>query len=89
MDWMKIDSELVIRKIAGETILIPVGKAAQISNGLISITESGELLVRKLMDGCELEDLVDCLMDEYEVDRDRAEQDVQAFVEKLRERGLL
>ncbi|MCD7734765.1 MAG: PqqD family protein [Clostridiales bacterium] len=86
---MKIDSDLVIRNIAGEVVLIPTGKAALNNPGIITLTESGELLVRKLQEGCEFDDLVDCLLVEYEVEREQAEQDVTAFLGKLKERGLL
>ncbi len=86
---MKIDSELVIRKISDEIVLIPTGKSGIRNPGIITITESGELLVRKLLEGCEFDDLVDCLTAEYEVERTQAEQDVTAFLEKLKERGLL
>ncbi|MCD8047710.1 MAG: PqqD family protein [Clostridiales bacterium] len=86
---MKIDSDLVIRNIAGEIVLIPTGKAALNNPGIITLTESGELLVRKLQEGCEFDDLVDCLLVEYEVEREQAEQDVTAFLGKLKERGLL
>lgn len=86
---MKINGELVIRHIAGETVLIPTGEAALQNSGIISLTESGELLVRKLQEGCSFDDLVDCLLSEYEVDRAQAEQDVARFLGKLKERGLL
>ncbi|MCD7805148.1 MAG: PqqD family protein [Oscillospiraceae bacterium] len=86
---MKIDNELVIRHVAGEVLLIPTGKAALDNPGIITLTESGELLVQKLQVGCEFDDLVDCLMAEYEVEREQAEQDVTKFLGKLKERGLL
>jgi len=86
---MKIDNELVIRHVAGEILLIPTGKAAMNNPGLITLTDSGELLVQKLREGCEFEDLVNCLLDEYEVEPEQAEQDVSKFLDKLRERGLL
>ncbi|MCD7755789.1 MAG: PqqD family protein [Firmicutes bacterium] len=86
---MKIDNELVIRHVAGEILLIPTGRAALNSPGIITLTESGARLVQKLREGCEAADLVDCLMAEYEVSREQAEQDVAKFLGKLEERGLL
>ncbi|MCD7801873.1 MAG: PqqD family protein [Clostridiales bacterium] len=86
---MKIKGELVIRHIAGETVLIPTGEIALQNTGVISLTESGEMPVKKLQEGCEFDDLVDCLLSEYEVDREQAEQDVARFLDKLKERGLL
>ncbi len=86
---MKVDNDLVIRHVAGETFLILTGKAALNNPGIITLTESGELLVKKLQEGCEFDDLVDCLIAEYEVDREQAEQDVTKFLGKLKERELL
>ncbi|MCD8385025.1 MAG: PqqD family protein [Clostridiales bacterium] len=86
---MKIDNDLVIRHIADEIVLVPTGKAALKNPGIITLTESGELLVKKLQEGCEPDDLVDCLTAEYEVERAQAEQDVARFLDKLKERGLL
>ncbi len=86
---MKIKTGLVIRTIAGECVAIPTGAAAAQVNGLISLTPSGELLIRKLQAGCELEDLVQALLDKYDVSREQAQTDAQAFVDKLRNVNLL
>ncbi len=43
---MKVDNDLVIRHVAGEVLLIPTGKAALNNPGIITLTESGELLVQ-------------------------------------------
>ncbi len=86
---LKVKYELVIRSIAGECVAIPVGKAASKVKGLLSLTPSGELLLRKLQQGCEYEELVECLLEEYEVEREAAEKDVTIFVEKLRAIDLL
>ncbi len=86
---MKIKNEFVIRHIADEIILIPVGEAASASNGIISLSESGELLIQKLQNECDLEELVTCLTDEYEVSREQAGTDVLKFIDQLRERSLM
>ncbi len=86
---MKLSSDLVIRHIAGEVLLIPTGKAACDNPGLITLTPSGELLVKRLLEGAEVDDLVDCLLSEYEVEQERAKADVLLFLGKLKERGLL
>ncbi len=86
---LKVKHELVIRSIAGECVAIPVGNAASKVKGLLSLTPSGELLLRKLQQGCEFEELVECLLNEYEVEREDAEKDAAAFVEKLKKIDLL
>ncbi len=86
---MKLKTDLVVRNIVGEYIAIPVGKNAASINGMISLTPSGELLIRKLQEGCEVEDLVQCLLDRYDVDRQTVQRDVELFLDKLTEQGLL
>ncbi len=85
----QLTKELVIRKIAGEYVAVPVGETAITLNGLIALTESGQLLFKKLQEGCEFEDLVQVLLDEYEVTEEQAEKDVQNFIAKMETMKLL
>ena len=41
---MRAMNEMVLREVAGEHILIPVGKTAMRVKGMISLSESGSLL---------------------------------------------
>ncbi len=86
---MKLKMDVVIRDIAGESIAIPIGKGASEVNGLISLTPSGELLIRRLQQECQPEDLVACLLERYDVEREQAEKDVALFLRKLAKCGLL
>ena len=86
---MKVNGELILREIAGENILIPVGATALRIQGMISLTESGVRLWNRLQTECTEEDLVDAVLEEYDVDRETAEADVQAFLNQLRALELL
>lgn len=86
---MKAMNEMVLREIAGEHILIPVGKTALRVKGMISLSESGCLLWQKLQEDCTENDLVDAILAEYDVDRATAEQDVKAFLDRLDSLGIL
>ena len=86
---LKIKGELVLREVAGEYILIPLGETALQLTGMISLSESGVLLWKKLQTGCALDELSAALMEEYDVDPETAEADVNAFVEHLKELKLL
>ncbi|MGN1167719.1 MAG: PqqD family protein [Lachnospiraceae bacterium] len=85
----KVSENMLLREIAGETLLIPVGEMAIKIHGMISLSESGVLLWKKLKDGCTEETLVDAILGEYEIDRETACSDVRAFLEKLRNIGIL
>ena len=80
---------MVLREIAGEHLLIPVGQTALKVHGMITLSESGLLLWNKLQEECTEEDLVNALLAEYEVDRETAEADVKAFVGQMQKVGIL
>ena len=86
---MKIKDNFILREIAGEHILIPVGEAALRVHGMVTLSESALLLYEKLQSECTEEDLVDVLTAEYEVGREEALLDVGAFLGQMRQAGIL
>ena len=81
---MKIKQGFVLRKVAENYIVVPVGEMAKKFNGVIKLNESSAFMWQKLVDGIELNDLIKAVTDEYEVDTARAEQDVKAFTDALK-----
>ncbi|MDO4943444.1 MAG: PqqD family protein [Lachnospiraceae bacterium] len=86
---MKINKEFVLREIAGDYILVPVGNTAMEFNGLITLNEVSALLWEKMQNEVSLEQLIDAVLEEYEVDRTTATQDVEEFVDRLKETKIL
>lgn len=87
---MKAIKDMVLREIAGEHILIPVGRAAERLYGFATLNDSALFLWRQLSEGERSEaQLVEALLDEYEVDRAEAEADVAAFLCKMKEASLI
>lgn len=86
---MKVTNDMILREIAGEHILIPVGETAIKVHGMISLSESGLLLWKKLQNDCTEADLLDTILSEYEIDQATAQQDVRAFLGKLNAIGIL
>ena len=80
---------MVLREIAGESLLIPVGQTALKIHGMITLSESGLLLWKRLQTECTEDELVEALLTEYQVDRESAAADVKAFVKKMREANLI
>lgn len=86
---MKIKKELIKRDIAGDTILVPVGKTVYDSNGLFVLNEVATSIWDVLAD-CETQDeVVAKLLEEYEVSKEEAEKDVAEFLAKLREMQII
>lgn len=86
---MKVSNHFILRKIAHEHLLIPVGEAALDVKGLIAISESGVMLYQKLQTGCTREDLIAALVAEYEVSEAVAAEDTEAFLNQMRQLHML
>lgn len=81
---MEIKKKVIIRTVAGEHMLIPVGDTVFQYNGIFMLTDSGKLLWSKICEGAEKDELVKVLTEEYDVDEVTASEDVEEFLEKLR-----
>lgn len=86
---MRVSDQFILRTIAGDNLLIPVGEAAIQVKGLIALSESGALLYSKLKDGCSKEDLVVALTGEYEVTEQQALLDTEAFLDQMKQLQIL
>ena len=86
---MKLNENFVLREIAGNSVILPLGSASVDLNGMLKLNSSGVLLWNALENGCDLDGLADALMSEYEIDRDTAKNDAQAFIEKLKKFGCI
>lgn len=86
---MKIKKKYILRDIAGEHILIPVGDTALTFNGLITLNEVGLFLWEKLQNDITKDDLLKEVLSEYDVDKQTALQDIEEFLESLMEKGII
>ena len=86
---MKIKKEYVLRQVADTWVVLPLGDAAVDFSGMLTLNGSGAMLWRVLEQGASREELVAALLDEYEVSRQQAMADVDAFLNKLLQAGCL
>ena len=86
---MIIKKELIKREIAGETILIPVGKTVYDSHGLFALNELGSFLWDLLPEAEDAEALVAAVLAEYDVAEDEARRDIGEFLDKLKKMDIL
>lgn len=84
---MRAAKGFIMREIAGETILIPSGAAAQKFNGLITVNELGTFIWNALAEDITLDALVGRITDAYEVDAETARADAVEFLDELRQVG--
>ena len=86
---MKIKNGFILRQIADTYIVVAVGEEAKKANVMITLNETGGFLWEKLSEGATEEDLVKAILDEYEIDEATAKTDVAAFVQKVKDNGLV
>jgi hypothetical protein len=86
---MKIKRELMKREIAGEYFLVPVGKTVYDANGLFVLTDVGAFLWDLLPGAAGTDELVQAVLEEYDVDEATARADIEAFLEKLRSMDIV
>ena len=86
---MIIKKELIKREIAGDTILVPVGKTMLESNGLFMLNELGAFIWDLLPDVDSEEDICNAVVGQYDVAMETAQKDVSEFLEKLRGMGII
>ena len=86
---MKIEKEFVLREIAGEYILVPVGSTAMELNGLITVNEVGVFIWKLLQNDVTLDEIVQAVLDEYDVEESVARKDAADFLAVLQENNIL
>lgn len=86
---MKIREGFMLRQVADNYIIVPVGKATYEFNGMIKLNETGAFIWECLKEDISLEELINRLMDEYDVTNEVATNDVNLFINELRSAKLI
>ncbi len=86
---MKIRNGFILRQVMDIYVVLGVGSEAYVPNQIMSVNEAGAFLWGLLENSAEKPELVDSLTKEYDVDAQTAEKDVEAFLERLREKALI
>ncbi|MEG6523571.1 PqqD family protein [Desulfotomaculum sp. 1211_IL3151] len=79
----------MLRQVAGNNVVVAIGKATLDFNGLISLNDTGTFLWKLLEKGANKEELLLAILDEYDIDEARAKRDITEFIEKLKGADLL
>ncbi len=86
---MKIKENFVRREVAGNYVVVALGSAGNNFNGMMKLNSTGNFLWERLESGATREELVLALIDEYEVEKDKAEASADAFVKELERLGCI
>lgn len=86
---MKIKKEFILREIVGDIVLVPINKSTSKFDGLITMNEIGKFIWENIESAKDEEELLQRILDEYEVDRDVAKSDLDEFLGKLKEIDII
>ena len=86
---MKINENFLLRDVAGQKVVLPVGEAAERFNGMIRLNETGIYLWTLLEQDTSEDALLSAMLSEYDIDENTARADINRFVETLRKAGIL
>ncbi len=87
---MVIKEGFVAKEIAGQYVVVALGEASKVFNGIIKLNDSGRFIWDLIAAGKEKDIIVDALLEEYEgVDRETAEKDFDNFVNTLKGANIL
>ncbi len=86
---MKVNDNFVMREIAGESILVPVGDQTKITDGMIILNPVATVIWRALREKPEYEAVLKAVIDEFEIEETQARKDLDEFLNQMQEAGLL
>ena len=86
---MKIKKGFVAKEIAGQHVVVALGAASKIFNGIIKLNESGRFIWDRLAQGMDRDAIVGALLEEYDIDAETAGRDVDNFIEQLKGANIL
>lgn len=86
---MKVNPLFVLREIADEYLVVPIGEEADRVHGVLTLNEQGAFLW-KLMESEQTEEsLLDAMVKAYYVGEETAKADISAFLLELGKIGCL
>lgn len=86
---MKIKNGFILRTVAGQNLIVPVGENAMNFNAAITLNESAAFLWNKLTEEQSEEQLLSALTEEYAIDEETAKADIKVFLDVLKEHNIL
>jgi hypothetical protein len=78
------DADLDWREVEGELVALDLRESRY-----MAVNRTGQVLWAALAEGASREELIDRLVETFDIERERAAADVDAFITELESRGLL
>lgn len=86
---MKISENYVLKEVVGEYIIVPIGENCVDLSGMTTVNETGAYIWELLGKGCDKDEILKNLLNEYDVEEIEAARDVEDFISKLIDKGIV
>lgn len=86
---MKVKGNYILRQVAKTWVVMPLGQTTLDLNGILTLNESGAVLWKALEKSGDREAMARALTEEYDVTPERAMTDVDRFLGKLADAGVV
>lgn len=87
---MKIKKDYVIKTIGEDIVVVPIKDEAISFNGIITLNKTGKFLFESLQkQDLSKEELLESILDTYDVSEEKASQDIDVFIKKCKKQGLM
>lgn len=86
---MKLKENFVLRQVADIWVVLPLGDQTVDFSSMLKLNDSGAMLWKVLQNHGDRDALVAALTAEYDVSAQRAQADVDRFLDKLLQAGCL
>lgn len=88
-EFMKIKDGFILRKFSDKIVAVADDDFADKSNIFIKMNSSAEFVWNFLSQDRTYEEVVDALLEKYDIDRKTAENDLDEFLSAVKNAGLL
>ena len=86
---MKIKQGFVMRDVAGQAVAIATGEASKSFHGMVKLNDTGAVIWNGIQKGLDEAEIAEQLAAGYDVEADQALKDVESFIARMRDAGLV
>lgn len=86
---MKVKDGFVIRSIAGNSIVVPVGARVVNFRGIMNLNEAGAFIFEQIKEEISYEELLKRMLDEYDADKETIQSDLDEFLNTAMDLGVI
>lgn len=86
---MKIKQGFVMRDVAGQAVAIATGEASKSFHGMVKLNDTGAFIWNGVEKGLDEAEIAGQLAASYDVEVDQALKDVESFIARMRDAGLV